>query len=280
MINDLTGVEKAKNVVIQFQISLSKTNIEQSIVVFDYTQMDRSLKEERTPLIKSCFDAKGSATGREMEDLLELEEQLLKMRFQSLNRFITEKESSISLFDTNDKSFSATATSHPSAANEKCVGSRKFLVTAWREYVLRQESIHCSIVHDEYMGNQLFRLISYKRFCKAALAAQIAAGPLFAPIDMSAFESKYKDPSSIKWTVNITSEKFVELMLMRIPTNESIVNTRLILKNYPTASVADQDILDIRFKLWKDMGDIRFLILAIGNAVAFKKTFSLLMLFG
>nr|GMD45561.1 pentatricopeptide repeat-containing protein At4g14850-like [Ipomoea batatas] len=86
MINDLTRVEKAKNAVIQFQISPAKIDIEQSIVVPDYTQMDRILKEERTTLIKSCSNAKESATDGEKEDLVELEEQLLKMRFQSLHQ--------------------------------------------------------------------------------------------------------------------------------------------------------------------------------------------------
>uniref|UniRef100_A0A2N9I0C5 T-complex protein 1 subunit delta n=1 Tax=Fagus sylvatica TaxID=28930 RepID=A0A2N9I0C5_FAGSY len=43
----LTRVENAKIAVIQFQISPPKTDIEQSIVVSDYAQMDRILKEER-----------------------------------------------------------------------------------------------------------------------------------------------------------------------------------------------------------------------------------------
>ncbi|KAF3673805.1 T-complex protein 1 subunit delta [Capsicum annuum] len=47
----LTRVEKAKIGVIQFQISPPKTDIEQSIVVSDYTQMDRILKEERNYIL-------------------------------------------------------------------------------------------------------------------------------------------------------------------------------------------------------------------------------------
>jgi len=43
----LTRMENAKIAVIQFQISPPKTDIEQSIVVSDYAQMDRILKEER-----------------------------------------------------------------------------------------------------------------------------------------------------------------------------------------------------------------------------------------
>nr|GLL19733.1 reticulon-like protein B3 [Ipomoea trifida] len=43
------------------------------------------LQEDRTTLIKFCSDAKGSATDGEKEDLVELEEHLLKMRFQSLH---------------------------------------------------------------------------------------------------------------------------------------------------------------------------------------------------
>nr|GMD66540.1 protein BOBBER 1-like [Ipomoea batatas] len=79
------------------------------------------------------------------------------------------------------------------------------------------------------VGTDLIKMMNpivvnrYKRFSKGGLAAQIAASPLSAPIDMSVFESKYKDPSSIKWTVNTTSEKSVELMSMRIPTNELLM---------------------------------------------------------
>ena len=43
----LTRMENAKITVIQFQISSPKTNIEQSIVVSNYVQMDRILKEDR-----------------------------------------------------------------------------------------------------------------------------------------------------------------------------------------------------------------------------------------
>ena len=43
----LTRMENAKIAVIQFQISPPKTDIEQSIVVSDYAQIDRILKEDR-----------------------------------------------------------------------------------------------------------------------------------------------------------------------------------------------------------------------------------------
>ena len=46
-LDGLTCMENAKIVVIQFQISLPKTDIKQSIVVSDYAQMDRILKEDR-----------------------------------------------------------------------------------------------------------------------------------------------------------------------------------------------------------------------------------------
>ncbi|KAJ4838971.1 T-complex protein 1 subunit delta [Turnera subulata] len=46
-----TRVENAKIAVIQFQISPPKTDIEQSIVVSDYSQMDRILKEERNYIL-------------------------------------------------------------------------------------------------------------------------------------------------------------------------------------------------------------------------------------
>ncbi|XP_052179975.1 T-complex protein 1 subunit delta [Diospyros lotus] len=46
-----TRMENAKIAVIQFQISPPKTDIEQSIVVSDYSQMDRILKEERNYIL-------------------------------------------------------------------------------------------------------------------------------------------------------------------------------------------------------------------------------------
>lgn len=46
-----TRVDNAKIAVIQFQISPPKTDIEQSIVVSDYSQMDRILKEERNYIL-------------------------------------------------------------------------------------------------------------------------------------------------------------------------------------------------------------------------------------
>jgi T-complex protein 1 subunit delta len=46
-----TRVENAKIGLIQFQISPPKTDIEQSVIVSDYTQMDRILKEERNYIL-------------------------------------------------------------------------------------------------------------------------------------------------------------------------------------------------------------------------------------
>eukprot|EP00252_Welwitschia_mirabilis_P019138 TRINITY_DN4352_c0_g1_i1.p1 TRINITY_DN4352_c0_g1~~TRINITY_DN4352_c0_g1_i1.p1 ORF type:complete len:595 (+),score=94.22 TRINITY_DN4352_c0_g1_i1:184-1785(+) len=46
-----TRIENAKIAVIQFQISPPKTDIEQNIVVSDYTMMDRILKEERNYIL-------------------------------------------------------------------------------------------------------------------------------------------------------------------------------------------------------------------------------------
>ncbi|XP_010649295.1 T-complex protein 1 subunit delta [Vitis vinifera] len=54
-----TGVENAKIVVIQFQILTPKTDIEQSIVISDYTQMDRILKEERNYILGMIRKIKG-----------------------------------------------------------------------------------------------------------------------------------------------------------------------------------------------------------------------------
>ncbi|XP_047327011.1 T-complex protein 1 subunit delta-like [Impatiens glandulifera] len=56
-----TRVENAKIAVIQFQISPPKTDIEQSIVVSDYSQMDRILKEERNYILSMIKKIK--ATG-------------------------------------------------------------------------------------------------------------------------------------------------------------------------------------------------------------------------
>jgi T-complex protein 1 subunit delta len=46
-----TRVENAKIGLIQFQISPPKTDIEQNVIVSDYTQMDRILKEERNYIL-------------------------------------------------------------------------------------------------------------------------------------------------------------------------------------------------------------------------------------
>ncbi|KAG0563502.1 hypothetical protein KC19_8G036400 [Ceratodon purpureus] len=46
-----TRIENAKIGLIQFQISPPKTDIEQSVIVSDYTQMDRILKEERNYIL-------------------------------------------------------------------------------------------------------------------------------------------------------------------------------------------------------------------------------------
>jgi chaperonin GroEL (HSP60 family) len=46
-----TRIENAKIGLIQFQISPPKTDIEQNVIVSDYTQMDRILKEERNYIL-------------------------------------------------------------------------------------------------------------------------------------------------------------------------------------------------------------------------------------
>lgn len=46
-----TKVEKAKVALIQFQLSPPKTDMENQVIVSDYTQMDRVLKEERTYIL-------------------------------------------------------------------------------------------------------------------------------------------------------------------------------------------------------------------------------------
>uniref|UniRef100_A0A915KB36 T-complex protein 1 subunit delta n=1 Tax=Romanomermis culicivorax TaxID=13658 RepID=A0A915KB36_ROMCU len=51
-------VEKAKVGLIQFQISPPKTDMEHQVVITDYTQMDRALKEEREYLLNICKQIK------------------------------------------------------------------------------------------------------------------------------------------------------------------------------------------------------------------------------
>uniref|UniRef100_A0A915CT86 T-complex protein 1 subunit delta n=1 Tax=Ditylenchus dipsaci TaxID=166011 RepID=A0A915CT86_9BILA len=53
-----TRVEKAKIGLIQFQISPPKTNMENQVVISDYAQMDRALKEERTYILDLCKQIK------------------------------------------------------------------------------------------------------------------------------------------------------------------------------------------------------------------------------
>jgi len=53
-----TKVEKAKIGLIQFQISPPKTDMENQVVISDYAQMDRALKEERTYLLDLCKQIK------------------------------------------------------------------------------------------------------------------------------------------------------------------------------------------------------------------------------
>uniref|UniRef100_A0A1I7SWK0 T-complex protein 1 subunit delta n=1 Tax=Bursaphelenchus xylophilus TaxID=6326 RepID=A0A1I7SWK0_BURXY len=51
-------VEKAKIGLIQFQISPPKTNMENQVVITDYAQMDRALKEERAYILDICKQIK------------------------------------------------------------------------------------------------------------------------------------------------------------------------------------------------------------------------------
>lgn len=53
-----TRVEKAKIGLIQFQISPPKTNMENQVVISDYAQMDRALKEERAYILDLCKQIK------------------------------------------------------------------------------------------------------------------------------------------------------------------------------------------------------------------------------
>lgn len=51
-------MEKAKIGLIQFQISPPKTNMENQVIISDYTQMDRALKEERNYILELCKQIK------------------------------------------------------------------------------------------------------------------------------------------------------------------------------------------------------------------------------
>jgi len=53
-----TRVEKAKIGLIQFQLSPPKTNMENQVVISDYTQMDRALREERAYILDICKQIK------------------------------------------------------------------------------------------------------------------------------------------------------------------------------------------------------------------------------
>jgi T-complex protein 1 subunit delta len=53
-----TRVEKAKIGLIQFQISPPKTDMENQVVITDYTQMDRALREEREYILNICKQVK------------------------------------------------------------------------------------------------------------------------------------------------------------------------------------------------------------------------------
>jgi T-complex protein 1 subunit delta len=55
-----TRVENAKIALIQFQLSPPKTNMESNVVISDYTQMDKILKEERNYLLKICKKIKAA----------------------------------------------------------------------------------------------------------------------------------------------------------------------------------------------------------------------------
>jgi len=53
-------LKKAKIGLIQFQISPPKTNMENQVVISDYAQMDRALKEERNYILDICKQIKNA----------------------------------------------------------------------------------------------------------------------------------------------------------------------------------------------------------------------------
>lgn len=56
--NGPTRIEKAKIALCQFQLSSPKTDMDNTVVVSDYAQMDRILKEERNYLLNMCKQIK------------------------------------------------------------------------------------------------------------------------------------------------------------------------------------------------------------------------------
>ncbi|KAK6803801.1 hypothetical protein RDI58_001585 [Solanum bulbocastanum] len=60
----------------------------------------------------------------------------------ALTGIIPEKDSSSSLFDTVDKTFTATGAPNPPTVEEEFVGTRKVSGITKREYILRQKSLH------------------------------------------------------------------------------------------------------------------------------------------
>ena len=65
-----TSIKDAKIAVLQFQLSPPKTDIENSVIVSDYQQMDRILKEERNYIADLCKKiAKAFVHGWQVHDL-------------------------------------------------------------------------------------------------------------------------------------------------------------------------------------------------------------------
>ncbi|KAF3631049.1 putative E3 ubiquitin-protein ligase-like isoform X3 [Capsicum annuum] len=78
----------------------------------------------------------------------------------SLSGIIPEKDSSNSLFDTVDKTFTATRTPNPPTVEEEYVGSRKVSGITKREYILRQKSLHLEKHYRTYGSKGICRKLN------------------------------------------------------------------------------------------------------------------------
>ncbi|MCD7457994.1 hypothetical protein HAX54_036845 [Datura stramonium] len=78
----------------------------------------------------------------------------------ALSGIISEKDSSSFLFDTVDKTFTATGTPNPPTVEEELVGSRKVSGITKREYILRQKSLHLEKHYRTYSSKGVCRKLN------------------------------------------------------------------------------------------------------------------------
>lgn len=78
----------------------------------------------------------------------------------ALSGIIPDKESSSSLFDTVDKTFTATGTPNPPTVEEELMGTRKVSGITKREYILRQKSLHLEKHYRTYSSKGVCRKLN------------------------------------------------------------------------------------------------------------------------